>query len=96
MSSSLLTGAHRWMLLRPLALALLSLATTAEASRKPPMGWNSWDCFQGNLNETGALEVAAAIKQYLLPSGYDSLTVRAARAAQLSLRSHRPADTQAA
>ena len=88
------------MLLRPLALALLSLATTAEASRKPPMGWNSWDCFQGNLNETGALEVAAAIKQYLLPSGYDSLTVRAARAcwapagpSRLSLRSHRPADT---
>ena len=47
----------------------------AEGARKPPMGWNSWDCFQGNLNESIALEIAAAIKTHLLPSGYDSLTI---------------------
>jgi hypothetical protein len=28
---------------------LLAAATVTT----PPMGWNSWDCYQGNLNETG-------------------------------------------
>ena len=55
--------------------AFLALLAAADAVGKPPMGWNSWDCFQGNLNETGALEVAAAMKKYLLPSGYDTLTI---------------------
>ena len=51
------------------------LSAVATATRKPPMGWNSWDCFQGNLNETGALEVASVMRTYLLPSGYDTLTI---------------------
>jgi hypothetical protein len=41
----------------------------------PAAARHAGDCFQGNLNETGALEVAAAIKKYLLPSGYDTLTI---------------------
>ena len=47
----------------------LPAAAAAAAAR------HAGDCFQGNLNETGALEVAAAIKKYLLPSGYDTLTI---------------------
>ena len=54
---------------------LLLLGPAAAATGKPPMGWNSWDCFQGNLNETGALEVATAMREYLLPAGYDTLTI---------------------
>ena len=59
-------------------VALMQLSTLSGVSagaKKPPMGWNSWDCFQGNLNETGALEVATAMQEYLLPSGYDTLTI---------------------
>ena len=41
----------------------------------PPKGWNSWDCFQGNLNETGALAVAENMVKFLLPAGYDTLTI---------------------
>lgn len=65
-------------LLLAIATASTPRAVAAEATaaaRKPPMGWNSWDCFQGNLNESGALQVAAAMQQYLLPAGYDYLTI---------------------
>jgi hypothetical protein len=35
----------------------------------------SWDCFQGNLNETGALAIAENMVKFLLPAGYDVLTI---------------------
>eukprot|EP00729_Bicosta_minor_P015578 gene15578-23076_t len=41
----------------------------------PPKGWNSWDCFQGDLNETGATAIAETMVKYLLPAGYDVLTI---------------------
>lgn len=34
-----------------LLAGMLSFATATVMT--PPQGWNSWDCYQGNLNETG-------------------------------------------
>ena len=60
----------------PAVLVLAAAAAAGEQSaRRPPMGWNSWDSFQGNLDEAGALEVAAVMKKFLLPAGYDTLTI---------------------
>jgi len=61
-------------------LALAAVLTAASFGSKgevlaPPMGWNSWDCFQGNLNETGATAVAEAMVRLLAPAGYDILTI---------------------
>ena len=42
----------------------------------PPMGWNSWDCFQRNLNETGATAVAdTMIRTGMVAAGFDVLTI---------------------
>ena len=72
-------SSKKYFLINMAALALSYMLSSgvlsAVATRKPPMGWNSWDCFQGNLNETQALEVASVMRTYLLPSGYDTLTI---------------------
>lgn len=39
------------------------------------MGWNSWDCFGTTVTEAQIREQADAMAEYLLPSGYDILTV---------------------
>jgi hypothetical protein len=61
---------------RLLVVSALVLGVAASPNgRVPPRGWNSWDCFQGNLNETGALAVAENMVKFLLPAGYDVLTI---------------------
>jgi hypothetical protein len=42
---------------------------------KPPLGWNSWDCFGTTVTEQQIKEQADAMAKYLLPSGYNYLTV---------------------
>jgi hypothetical protein len=42
---------------------------------KPPLGWNSWDCFGTTVTEQQVKEQADAMVKYLLPSGYKYLTV---------------------
>lgn len=41
----------------------------------PPMGWNSWNSFAGTITEAQSLEVAAIMREKLLPFGYDTFTV---------------------
>jgi hypothetical protein len=41
----------------------------------PPLGWNSWDCFGTTITEQQVKEQANAMAKYLLPSGYNYLTV---------------------
>jgi len=41
----------------------------------PPLGWNSWDCFGTTVTEQQVKEQADAMVKYLLPSGYNYLTV---------------------
>jgi len=41
----------------------------------PPLGWNSWDCFGTTVTEQQIKEQADAMAKYLLPSGYNYLTV---------------------
>ncbi|MDP4208845.1 MAG: NPCBM/NEW2 domain-containing protein [Bacteroidota bacterium] len=42
---------------------------------KPVLGWNSWDCFGTTVTEQQVKEQADAMAKYLLPSGYNYLTV---------------------
>lgn len=43
---------------------------------KPPMGWNSWNTFGGNVNEKVVLETAdAMVSQGFLDAGYNILTI---------------------
>jgi len=41
----------------------------------PPLGWNSWDIFGTSVTEAQIKEQADAMAKYLLPSGYQYLTV---------------------
>jgi len=41
----------------------------------PPLGWNSWDCFGTTVTEQQIKEQADAMAKYLLPSGYNYLTI---------------------
>lgn len=50
----------------------LSITTAAASSLR---GWNSWDSFLGNPNETQVLGIAAYMATNLLPFGYDVLTI---------------------
>ncbi len=42
---------------------------------KPPLGWNSWDIFGTTVTEAQIKEQADAMAKFLLPSGYQYLTV---------------------
>ncbi len=42
---------------------------------KPALGWNSWDVFGTTVTEQQIKEQADAMAKYLLPSGYNYLTV---------------------
>ena len=44
-------------------------------SPTPPLGWNSWDIFGTTVTEQQVKEQADAMAKYLLPSGYQYLTV---------------------
>ena len=44
-------------------------------AQKPPLGWNSWDCFGTTVTEQQVKAQADAMAKHLLPSGYQYLTV---------------------
>ncbi|WP_343532817.1 NPCBM/NEW2 domain-containing protein [Pedobacter sp.] len=44
-------------------------------TKTPVLGWNSWDCFGTTVTEQQVKEQADAMAKYLLPSGYEYLTV---------------------
>ena len=46
-----------------------------EWAKTPPMGWNSWDYYGTSITEKQVKEQAKAMARYLLPAGYDILTV---------------------
>ena len=54
-----------------LIIILLSCCCTATALR----GWNSWDAYKQNLNESAAMAVAENMVKFLLPYGYDTLVI---------------------
>jgi len=62
---------------------LISVCTVLAQTKKeyhawattPPMGWNSWDCFGTTVTEQQIKEQSDAMAKYLLPSGYNYLTV---------------------
>lgn len=66
-----------------LVLTLVFSAINAQTTPKkyhqwastPPLGWNSWDCFGTTVTEQQVKEQADAMAKYLLPSGYNYLTV---------------------
>ncbi len=66
-----------------LVLALVFSVINAQTAKKkyhqwastPPLGWNSWDCFGTTVTEQQVKEQADAMAKYLLPSGYNYLTV---------------------
>ncbi len=41
----------------------------------PARGWNSWDAYGQDLNESSALAIAENMVQFLLPHGYDTLVI---------------------
>lgn len=51
---------------------------TAERSAlaaRPPMGWNSWDCFGASVTEAEVLANARYMAEHLLPYGWDTVVV---------------------
>lgn len=42
---------------------------------KPPMGWNSWDCFGTTVTESEVLANARFMAEHLLPHGWDTVVV---------------------
>ncbi|MFC8799860.1 glycoside hydrolase family 27 protein [Promicromonospora sp. NPDC057138] len=46
----------------------------ADAAR-PPMGWNSWDCFGGSVTEAEVLANAEYMARHLKPYGWDTVVV---------------------
>lgn len=66
-----------------LVLVLVFSVINAQTAQKkyhqwastPPLGWNSWDCFGTTVTEQQIKEQADAMAKYLLPSGYNYLTV---------------------
>ncbi len=54
---------------RPVAAAASALEAT------PLRGWNSWDSYKQNLNESAALKIAENMAKFLLPHGYDTLVI---------------------
>lgn len=42
---------------------------------RPPMGWNSWDCFGTTVTEAEVLANAEVLAQRLLPLGWDTVVV---------------------
>lgn len=56
---------------RPVAAAAAAPAPAAT----PLRGWNSWDSYKQNLNESAALKIAENLAKFLLPYGYDTLVI---------------------
>ncbi len=69
-----------------IAPLLLALSTTLFAappppkpfaawSPKPPMGWNSYDCYHGSINEAQFRAAVDYLAEHMLPLGYEYLTI---------------------
>ncbi|MDT0269693.1 glycoside hydrolase family 27 protein [Streptomyces sp. DSM 44915] len=43
--------------------------------RRPPMGWNSWDCYGTTVTEDEVLANAHFLSEHLLPLGWDTVVV---------------------
>jgi alpha-galactosidase len=63
--------------LSPMALRAAVSPDFQELAPKPPMGWNSWDCYATTIDETTALANASVMAQKLLPHGYNIFTIDA-------------------
>jgi len=46
-----------------------------DAARRPPMGWNSWDCFGSSVTEEEVLANAEYMARHLSPFGWDTVVV---------------------
>ncbi|MGN8025296.1 glycoside hydrolase family 27 protein [Microbacterium sp. 22242] len=44
-------------------------------SPRPPMGWNSWDCFGTTVTEEEVLANARFLAEHLLPFGWDTIVI---------------------
>lgn len=49
--------------------------TRAQVAARPPMGWNSWDCFGASVTEAEVLANAEYLAEHLLPHGWDTVVV---------------------
>ena len=58
------------------AVAFTASTTTNAADVNPVYkGFNSWDSFKGDVDEATFLDISRKMKELLLPSGYDTVTV---------------------
>jgi alpha-galactosidase len=46
-----------------------------QAADRPPLGWNSWDCFGSSVTEDEVLANARYMAEHLLPHGWDTVVV---------------------
>lgn len=46
-----------------------------DSALRPPMGWNSWDCFGSSVTEAEVLANAVYMADHLLPHGWDTIVV---------------------
>ncbi|MCX5261666.1 hypothetical protein OOK27_47310 [Streptomyces canus] len=46
-----------------------------ERHLRPPMGWNSWDCYGTTVTEEEVLANAAFMRDHLLSHGWDTVVV---------------------
>lgn len=51
------------------------MVTRAAAAARPPMGWNSWDCFGASVTEAEVIANAEFMAEHLLPHGWDTVVV---------------------
>ncbi|MFM9608374.1 glycoside hydrolase family 27 protein [Streptomyces niveiscabiei] len=52
-----------------------SVRPLPERRLRPPMGWNSWDCYGPTVTEEEVLANAAFLHEHLLPYGWDTVVV---------------------
>lgn len=45
------------------------------AAARPPLGWNSWDCFGSSVTEEEVIANAEYLAEHLLPYGWDTVVV---------------------
>lgn len=51
------------------------MVLSQQLAEVPPKGWNSWDGYEGTLNEAELMTLAASWAEIMLPHGYDTLTI---------------------
>lgn len=42
---------------------------------RPPMGWNSWDCYGTTVTEAEVIANAEFLAEHLMPYGWDTVVV---------------------